>query len=150
MASSSALRLAASQSAALSPLAPRPLACVPPAPGYIGPLRAASARHPIASTPSRSARARFGRPGPRIEAEKMGRKTIVHNYGHGGTGWSLSWGSSTLALRHVLATREREIAVIGCGALGLDVSAAGATRGSQGADLREGASARSALDVRHG
>ena len=30
--------------------------------------------------------------GPRIEAERMGRKTIVHNYGHGGSGWSLSWG----------------------------------------------------------
>src|SRR4051812_11847827 len=61
----------------------------------------------------------FRATGPRIEAERIGRKTIVHNYGHGGTGWSLSWGSSTLALRHVLATREREIAVIGCGALGL-------------------------------
>jgi glycine/D-amino acid oxidase-like deaminating enzyme len=61
----------------------------------------------------------FRASGPRIEAERMGRKTIVHNYGHGGTGWSLSWGSSTLALRHVLATGEKQIAVIGCGALGL-------------------------------
>ena len=56
---------------------------------------------------------------PRIETQRLGRKTIVHNYGHGGSGWSLSWGSSTLALRHVLATGEREIAVIGCGVLGL-------------------------------
>jgi glycine/D-amino acid oxidase-like deaminating enzyme len=57
--------------------------------------------------------------GARIEAERFGRKTIVHNYGHGGSGWSLSWGSSTFALRLALATNVHEIAVIGCGALGL-------------------------------
>jgi hypothetical protein len=57
--------------------------------------------------------------GARIESERLGRKTIVHNYGHGGSGWSLSWGSATLALREVLKTREREIAVIGCGVIGL-------------------------------
>src|SRR5262245_56902897 len=37
--------------------------------------------------------------GARIETERLGRKTIVHNYGHGGSGWSLSWGSGTLAFR---------------------------------------------------
>ncbi len=57
--------------------------------------------------------------GARIESEKLGRKTIVHNYGHGGSGWSLSWGSATLAVREVLKTRERQIAVIGCGVIGL-------------------------------
>jgi glycine/D-amino acid oxidase-like deaminating enzyme len=57
--------------------------------------------------------------GARIETEKLGRKTVVHNYGHGGSGWSLSWGSSTLAVRLALQTKAREIAVIGCGALGL-------------------------------
>jgi hypothetical protein len=57
--------------------------------------------------------------GPRIESERLGRKTVVHNYGHGGTGWSLSWGSSTLALRHVLETKVRDVAVIGCGVMGL-------------------------------
>jgi glycine/D-amino acid oxidase-like deaminating enzyme len=61
----------------------------------------------------------FRKQGPRIETERLGRKTLVHNYGHGGSGWSLSWGSSTLAVRHALATRVSEIAVIGCGALGL-------------------------------
>ncbi len=117
VASSSALRLATSQGATLLPN-PAPPACTPPAPGYIGPLplvRATPDRINAITVCTRPFRAT----GPRIEAEKMGRKTIVHNYGHGGTGWSLSWGSSTLALRHVLATREREIAVIGCGALGL-------------------------------
>ena len=57
--------------------------------------------------------------GPRIEAEKFDAKTIIHNYGHGGSGWSLSWGSGTLAVRKALATGEKDIAVIGCGALGL-------------------------------
>jgi D-amino-acid oxidase len=57
--------------------------------------------------------------GPRIEAEQVGEKTVVHNYGHGGSGWSLSWGSSTIASDLALATGERDIGVIGCGALGL-------------------------------
>jgi len=57
--------------------------------------------------------------GARIETERLGRKTIVHNYGHGGSGWSLSWGSGTLAVRKVLETRASEIAVIGCGVIGL-------------------------------
>src|SRR5690606_22553034 len=61
----------------------------------------------------------FRAEGPRIETERLGRKTVVHNYGHGGSGWSLSWGSGTLALRHVLSTGAREIAVIGCGVIGL-------------------------------
>jgi glycine/D-amino acid oxidase-like deaminating enzyme len=57
--------------------------------------------------------------GPRLDTEKVGSKLIVHNYGHGGSGWSLSWGSSSIAVRKAMATGEREIAVIGCGALGL-------------------------------
>jgi glycine/D-amino acid oxidase-like deaminating enzyme len=61
----------------------------------------------------------FRAQGPRIETERLGRKTIVHNYGHGGSGWSLSWGSGALAMRHVLNTGAREIAVIGCGVIGL-------------------------------
>lgn len=57
--------------------------------------------------------------GPRLDVEQIGRQTVVHNYGHGGSGWSLAWGSSTIAVRNALATAAREIAVIGCGALGL-------------------------------
>jgi glycine/D-amino acid oxidase-like deaminating enzyme len=57
--------------------------------------------------------------GPRIEAEQLGRALIVHNYGHGGSGWSLSWGSGTIALRLAMASSPKEVAVIGCGALGL-------------------------------
>ena len=61
----------------------------------------------------------FRAAGPRIETERLDHKTIVHNYGHGGSGWSLSWGSSALAVRLARETGAREIGVIGCGALGL-------------------------------
>lgn len=61
----------------------------------------------------------FRAQGPRLEVEKVGAKTVVHNYGHGGSGWSLSWGSGAIAAASAMATGERDIAVIGCGALGL-------------------------------
>jgi D-amino-acid oxidase len=61
----------------------------------------------------------FRAAGPRLEVERVGDKTVVHNYGHGGSGWSLSWGSSGIAVEHAMAAGERDVAVIGCGALGL-------------------------------
>src|SRR5690242_10513897 len=61
----------------------------------------------------------FRAQGPRLDVERIGNKTVVHNYGHGGSGWSLSWGSSSIAVAKALGTGEREVAVIGCGALGL-------------------------------
>lgn len=61
----------------------------------------------------------FRAQGPRIEAERLGRQTVIHNYGHGGSGWSLSWGSAQLAVRMALASGERHLGVIGCGAIGL-------------------------------
>jgi D-amino-acid oxidase len=61
----------------------------------------------------------FRAQGPRLETEQIGSKLVVHNYGHGGSGWSLSWGSSSIATAMALASGERDIAVIGCGALGL-------------------------------
>jgi glycine/D-amino acid oxidase-like deaminating enzyme len=57
--------------------------------------------------------------GPRLDTEQIGSKLVVHNYGHGGSGWSLSWGSSAIAVRKAMASGERDMAVIGCGALGL-------------------------------
>ncbi len=66
----------------------------------------------------------FRAAGPRLEVEKVGDKTVVHNYGHGGSGWSLSWGSSTLAMRKAMEAvaasgGSKDVAVIGAGALGL-------------------------------
>lgn len=61
----------------------------------------------------------FRAQGPRIEAERVGDKRVVHNYGHGGSGWSLSWGSAAAARDLALEGGQQQIAVIGCGALGL-------------------------------
>jgi D-amino-acid oxidase len=61
----------------------------------------------------------FRAQGPRIEAEQIGNSLVVHNYGHGGSGWSLSWGSATLAMQKALINSPSQIAVIGCGAIGL-------------------------------
>jgi len=36
--------------------------------------------------------------GPRLDTEMLGDTLVVHNYGHGGSGWSLSWGSATIVL----------------------------------------------------
>ena len=73
----------------------------------------------------------FRAQGPRIEAERpalAGRdKLIVHNYGHGGSGWSLSWGSAAQAMDLAFTAQGTSpagagVAVIGCGALGLTLA----------------------------
>jgi hypothetical protein len=66
----------------------------------------------------------FRAAGPRLDGERVGDAMVVHNYGHGGSGWSLSWGSSGIAARKAMALAgeaggQPTIAVIGCGALGL-------------------------------
>lgn len=63
----------------------------------------------------------FRAAGPRTDVEHVGDKIVVHNYGHGGSGWSLSWGSAELVIRRAAeaAPGQRHLAVIGCGALGL-------------------------------
>lgn len=61
----------------------------------------------------------FRAAGPRLDTETVGDKLVVHNYGHGGSGWSLSWGSGMIAVKKALSAGARDIAVIGCGALGL-------------------------------
>lgn len=61
----------------------------------------------------------YRRSGFVVRAEKLGDKTLVHNYGHGGGGITLSWGTSHLAMELALQTGHRHCAVIGCGAVGL-------------------------------
>ncbi len=61
----------------------------------------------------------FRAAGPRLDTEQLGDTLVVHNYGHGGSGWSLSWGSGAVAVAKAMAGSPREVAVIGCGALGL-------------------------------
>ncbi len=57
--------------------------------------------------------------GPRVEKEILGSKTIIHNYGHGGSGWSLSWGTSSLATELAASTGYKKFAVLGCGVMGI-------------------------------
>jgi glycine/D-amino acid oxidase-like deaminating enzyme len=81
----------------------------------LAPLLAAPERITAITVCTRPFRAQ----GPRLEVEQIQGKTVVHNYGHGGSGWSLSWGAGALAAEKALAGGEREVAVIGCGAIGL-------------------------------
>jgi glycine/D-amino acid oxidase-like deaminating enzyme len=58
---------------------------------------------------------------------RHGPKFLIHNYGHGGAGITLSFGCASVVADHV-ATLKREIrrpavAVIGCGVIGLTVAA---------------------------
>ena len=47
--------------------------------------------------------------------DKLDDKTLVHNYGHGGAGMSLSWGTADLAAELALEQESRRAAVIGSG-----------------------------------
>jgi glycine/D-amino acid oxidase-like deaminating enzyme len=54
-----------------------------------------------------------------LKEAKLDGKTVIHNYGHGGSGMSLSWGTATMAADLALAHTERRAAVIGAGVVGL-------------------------------
>jgi len=54
-----------------------------------------------------------------LRPERLGDKLLIHNYGHGGSGMSLSWGTGRLAAELALERPERRAAVIGCGVVGL-------------------------------
>ncbi|HST36078.1 MAG TPA: FAD-dependent oxidoreductase [Allosphingosinicella sp.] len=54
-----------------------------------------------------------------VRAEVLGDKRLVHNYGHGGAGITLSWGSSKLATQLGLSGHQGPVAVIGAGVMGL-------------------------------
>lgn len=57
--------------------------------------------------------------GPRVHKEELGNKCLIHNYGHGGSGWSLSWGSSQRALSLAQTSGTKQFGVLGCGVMGL-------------------------------
>jgi len=54
-----------------------------------------------------------------VKAEKLGEKLVIHNYGHGGAGITLSWGTSQLASALLSGMPVSSVAVLGCGAVGL-------------------------------
>jgi D-amino-acid oxidase len=57
-----------------------------------------------------------------VRAEKLGEKLVVHNYGHGGAGITLSWGTAQLAVDEGMKGSGRDCAVIGCGVVGLSTA----------------------------
>ena len=71
--------------------------------------------------------------GFKVEAERVAEKLLVHNYGHGGAGITLSWGTASLAVDCLSAPgavangsrrarRPPRFAVLGCGVSGLSTA----------------------------
>jgi hypothetical protein len=69
--------------------------------------------------------------GPNLDTEQIGDAMVVHNYGHGGSGWSLSWGSANVAVQKAMSVSPKEIAVIGCGIIGLTAAITAQRAGAQ-------------------
>jgi D-amino-acid oxidase len=65
-----------------------------------------------------------------LRAEREGVKTLIHNYGHGGGGVTLSWGTAEMAVDLASKTGEKAFAVAGCGAVGLATARLLQRRGS--------------------
>ncbi|BAX92413.1 FAD-dependent oxidoreductase [Mycobacterium shigaense] len=57
-----------------------------------------------------------------VRAESVGAQRLVHNYGHGGAGITLSWGTSKLAVDLGLPGHHGPVAVIGAGVVGLSTA----------------------------
>jgi D-amino-acid oxidase len=59
----------------------------------------------------------------RLDAETISGKFIVHNYGHGGAGITLSWGCAAkvrdIVKTHLVTSHDRDVAVLGAGVMGL-------------------------------
>src|SRR3954452_3714250 len=61
----------------------------------------------------------YRRKGFVVRQEPLGEKRLVHNYGHGGAGGTLRWGTSRLATELGLQGYSGAVAVLGSGAVGL-------------------------------
>jgi glycine/D-amino acid oxidase-like deaminating enzyme len=64
----------------------------------------------------------YRRSGFVVRREQLGDKALVHNYGHGGGGITLSWGSSRLATELGLPGHGGAVAVLGAGVMGLSTA----------------------------
>jgi len=71
------------------------------------------------------------RGGLRLESERVGGKTIVHNYGHGGCGVTLALGCAESAADRVRGDvgPDAPVAVLGAGVVGLSTAAELSARG---------------------
>ena len=82
-----------------------------------------------------------------VRRESIEEKTIIHNYGHGGGGVTLSWGTGHLAVEQALPTGAMRMAVLGSGAVGLATARLLPGTWHRSHNLHQGASARH--DVQH-
>ncbi len=73
----------------------------------------------------------FRTKGPNLDVEQIGGTMVVHNYGHGGSGWSLSWGSADMAVQKAMSRSPKQIAVIGSGIIGLTSAITAQRAGAQ-------------------
>src|ERR1700712_4401108 len=73
----------------------------------------------------------FRTKGPNLDVEQVGDAMVVHNYGHGGSGWSLSWGSAEMAVQKALSRGSKGVAVIGSGIIGLTSAITAQRAGAQ-------------------
>ena len=115
---------------------PRPTAALGPA-GCLPPVDVAAGRVIRTVAGLRPFRAS----GFVVKAEPLGDKRLVHNYGHGGAGITLSWGSSKLAVELGLQGHRGPAAVLGAGVMGLTTARLVQEAGFRGHDLHRGAPA---------
>lgn len=73
----------------------------------------------------------FRTKGPNLSVEQMGDATVVHNYGHYGSGWCLSWGSADMQVGKAMSFSPKRIAVVGCGIIGLTSAITAQRAGAQ-------------------
>src|SRR5215218_2916818 len=89
--------------------------------------RACTALPPVKVDASRIIRTVAGlrpyrRSGFVVRAEQLSTKRLVHNYGHGGSGITMSWGTSKLAIELGLQDHAGAVAVLGSGVVGLSTA----------------------------